>query len=404
MKRKEIFLVVILILFGFLVKIYESGGKVIFEGCSVDNRSLQDRMYPHDIMIEESRFEKIESLEIINPAGEIRINPSIDGSVVVKAIKRIFHRHEQKVADIQGKIKIALKPIGGVLKIDVETPGRFPFNRARIIFHISVPGSTGLKLVNRYGGIVINEAGSGIRVDEKYGDLNLRDIHSDLNIIHGYGYVMIDSVEGNLEMDTKYSKVNISDTRDIGIRGWHAKLQLAGIKGDVVVANSHDKIDLRDIKGRININGRHCPISLRNIDSGFLLIKNSHLEVDIENLWAEKVDVSLENGDLKIRFFDIKNQMNISNKHSNITMIYSDAMNPSFNINLTYGKLINETPLELNVFSGKVKKIYTGGRGAPEITITNRYGDILLRHSEYRGLNSGVAWVHSGVIPGCFWY
>jgi hypothetical protein len=380
MKRKEIFLVVILILFGLLVQVYESGETAILEGCSVDYRSLQDRQYPHDIVLEDMRFENIKNLEIKNPAGEIRVFPSSENAVVIRVVKRIFHKQEKEVAGIEKGILIDVKAVDPALSIGVDSQGKFPYSRARILFNISVPRSLGLKLFNRYGDVVIEGIGGDIYLDEKYGNLKASDIHSDFHIIHGYGKVMINSVQGRLEMDTRYSTATILNARGIEIRGRHAKIELEGIKGDVVVADSHEKIVLRDVKGRININGRHCPMVLRNIDSDYLLIKNSYHDVIVENLWAEEVDLSVDKGDLLLRYFDVKKQINIRNTYSNITMVYAGSMNPLFNISLTYGKIVNETPRDLNMFSGKIKKVYTGGNGLPKILITNRYGDILLKN------------------------
>ncbi len=382
MKRKEIFLVVVLILFGLLYHVYESGEKEFFEACSIDSRSLLDQDNPQDFLAKEYRFEKIKTLEIHNVAGEINVNKSSDEFVVINSVKRIFHKKRQKAADIQEEIEIRLKAIDDVLTVNVDSVGKFPYTRARIIFNVSVPQEVGLKLINRYGDIVIKDTGREIYVDEKYGDLNANDIISNLNILHGYGRVILDSIEGKVEIETRYSKVKILDARSVRIKGRHSRIQLLGIKDDIVVLNSHNSIDLRDIKGNISLNGRHCKIKLLNIDSGYLLIKNSYNDVKVENLWAEEVDVSIANGDLNFSFFDIKKRINIRNKYSNITMVYSDSIKPLFNINLTYGKIINNTSLVLNILSGKYKQIYTSEEGSPKITITNRYGDIVLKNSD----------------------
>lgn len=380
MKRKEIALVVILILFGLLVQLYESGEEAFFRACSTDYRTLRDREHPHDIEIEGSRFEKIKSLEITNLAGEIRIDSSPDRWVTVQAVKRIFHKRREKVAAIQEKIEIHMKSVDGVLTVAVGPSENFPYHRARILFSVSVPPSVELKLGNRYGDIIIRGRRAEIQINGKYGDIDIRDIHSHCKITHGYGQVVADSVQGKLELETRYSKARIKDARSVRIRGRHTHVQLSGVKGDVNVANSHDRIFMRDIKGNIRITGRHCPISLRNIDSGYLSVGNSYHDVNIENLWAREVDLSVEKGDLKLNFFEIDNQLTIRNKHSDISLIYSKTMKPSFSITLTYGEIQNKTPLQMNIIKGKINQKYTGGEGIPKIIITNKYGNVVLRH------------------------
>jgi archaellum component FlaF (FlaF/FlaG flagellin family) len=47
MKRKEIFLIVVLIIFGLLYQLYKTGEEEVFEGCSTDSKYLLDKnSYP----------------------------------------------------------------------------------------------------------------------------------------------------------------------------------------------------------------------------------------------------------------------------------------------------------------------------------------------------------------------
>jgi DUF4097 and DUF4098 domain-containing protein YvlB len=187
---------------------------------------------------------------------------------------------------------------------------------------------------------------------------------------------------GPVDMESRYSTVKISDAQSLEIEGRHTRMQLIGIKQDINLKNSHDSIELRDVKGNVRLNARHCRIKLLNIDAGTLVVNNTYNQVSIENLWAREVDISVSHGNLNLRFFEVEDRINIRNKHSRILLDYSKTQKPRFNISLIYGKIINDTPLQLNVVSSKYKHLFTSQEGKPEIIINNKYGDVKLRNSE----------------------
>ena len=71
MKRREIFLVVVLILFGLTYTFFKSEEFTFFDACSSDYRSLLDKNHAHDFVEEGMEFENIKKVILHNPAGNI---------------------------------------------------------------------------------------------------------------------------------------------------------------------------------------------------------------------------------------------------------------------------------------------------------------------------------------------
>ena len=75
MKKREIFIVIVLIAFGIIYNSYKSGDFEIsfYEGCSVDSRSLLDKRSLTRFVQEEIRcpHDHIKKIEIENLAGSI---------------------------------------------------------------------------------------------------------------------------------------------------------------------------------------------------------------------------------------------------------------------------------------------------------------------------------------------
>jgi hypothetical protein len=381
MKRKEIFLVVVLILFGLTYHFFKSGDFYFFDACSGDSRSLLDKGHSHEFLMKALEFDHVNKLSIHNPAGNITFQKSGDNRVVVKMVKKVFHRKTGKAAEIEKNIQVGVNISGGDIDLNVHVSGKFPYQRARIFFQVAIPDEVELNLFNRYGDIEIVDCGSNIQIDEKYGDIVAKDISSDLNILHGYGGVTLDNINGNASIDSRYSTVRIYNAQAIKLQGKYMRTQIVGLKNGLWLKNSHEGVDISDVKGNINLDSKHCRIRLLNIDSDIITIRNSYDDVTVENLWAGKAEISNSHGNLNIKYFEIKEKMNIQNRYSNIKLEFSETISPLFNISLRYGKVVNKTQIPLSIINKKFEQIYSSKPGIPRIDIVNSYGDIFLGHT-----------------------
>ena len=139
-------------------------------------------------------------------------------------------------------------------------------------------------------------------------------------------------------------------------------------------------VQLEDITGDIRVMARHCRVKLKNTVSDYLIIKNTYRHIDIKNISGKNVDIFITHGDLSLTFDKIEERINIKNRHSDIIMNYSKSVNPSFNINTSYGKIINRTATEFNILKEKHKLSLFTMEDTPEIIINNTYGNILLKN------------------------
>lgn len=382
MKRREIFLVVVLILFGIMYSFFKSEDFNFFDACSNDNRSLMDKNNPHDFPDQGLEFENIKQLVIHNPAGHITIHKAENNRIAVKAIRKIFHRNPKKAAVIGKEIQITMRVSDETLYIKVHSSsGDFPYRRARLFFQISLPEVVELNLFNRYGNLEMVNCGGKIRIDGKYGDISAKNIFSDLNIIHGYGRIILDNINGNTEVESRYSTLKIYNSHFVRIEGRHVRTKIVGLKKGIWLRNSHEMIDIFDVKGNMSLDAKDCRIRLLNIDSEVVGLKNSYNDVSVENLWAERVDISLSHGDLNLKYFEIREKLDIRNQYSDIRLEFSRSVLPFFDIGLSYGKIVNKTLIALKALNEKHKQIYTSEPGAPKIIIENRYGNVVLCHT-----------------------
>ena len=419
MKKKEVFLVVILILFGIIYHFYEKGEVNIFNGCSRNSRTLLDKNHPISFSDNEYHYENIKMIKLKNVAGGILVEPSDSESITVNPTITIFHKNKTQANKIRDEIKVLCKAIKKDLKITVESKNRFPYKRVRIYFKLNVPKNVELILNNNYGNVEINKTGKNIKLDASYGDISLMGVSSNLEIYHKHGNISLHDIEGNIGIKTRYSKVDINKAQSLQLESNHSSINLNNIENEtnilqashgkviaencqrmkmncrhtkiilkkinreIDIRNSHSSIHLNDIKSDINVRARHCYIRMSNIISNDLIVKNSYDNVNIENISTRNSNIFLNNGNLNITFKEIKEQLNINNKYSKIYLKFPRTIKPSYNIILKYGKVINETDVELNILKDKYQQYISSLEGSPAIIIKNSYGDVRLQHVKF---------------------
>jgi DUF4097 and DUF4098 domain-containing protein YvlB len=418
MKKREIFIVIILITFGILYNFYESGEVELFffDECSINPRRLLDKKHSLPFALDTARYADVKYIEIENPAGDIFVKKAVDTTVSLSSIIRVYHKNKKEAARIREKIKILTTEDNGRLSIQVESSKKFPYKRVRIEFELSAPEDVELKLHSAYGKMEVLDTGKNLSLDGRYGDILVKNVASKLNIQSRHGRISVfnisDTVDLNcrhstvivkdvaaLRLNTSYSTISVAGVKNetgiesaaysnlevensskVGIKGRQTKIRLTNIKNGVNIENSHNSIYMKDISGDIKIETRDCRIDLEKILTDNLIIKNSHGNVVISEVSGTDLDIAVNNGDLDMKFIRVDGRINIKNKNSDISLNYPDSVNPFLNIDLEYGKIINKTPREYDIIVDQHRLSISKLEGSPGITIHSAYGDILLRN------------------------
>lgn len=424
MKKKEFILVLIVIAAGVIYNSIKSGNIHFYDGCSHDSRELLDRKYPVDFPQKEIQYTYNESdaafirqIKINNPAGDIEVGKSIDNSIRITPVIRVFHENKGKAENISKDIHLITREIGEKIAIDVESNEKFPYQRVRLKFKCLIPANVELDLQNKYGNIDINDVGQKITINESQGDLFVKNVASILKIKNNNGLVRLYDINGHIQLNSSHSQVKIKNIPSLGLKcshsdlyitdvkeeieitraGYsnleientgrlsidaeHTKMKLINIKGGVSITDSHEPIALTDIQGDIEIKARHCRIDVNKVAGDFLIIKDSYSNVTINDFSGKSLNTALESGELDITFENITDRMIIKTSHADVTLKYPGSVQPAFNINSENGKIYNNTPGKLNILENREKQSLNTLEGKPQIIVNTKYADVFLKNT-----------------------
>lgn len=324
MKKREIFIVIVLIAFGILYNFYKSGDIEIsfYEGCSVDSRSLLDKRSLTRFVQEEIRcsHDQIKKIEIENPAGSITVEKNstveskadseseienenkIENTIRIVPEIHVYHRDAAKAQEIYKRIKIESRtydlvegeepgPTAGTgsnptykkLHITVSPEESFPYRRVRVHFKLTIPESAELDLWNRYGNMEINGCGKNISLNGKYGDIRVRHIDSNLKIRHRHGNAAVEDIKDAVDLSSRYSKIKIKDVSQLKLNCSHSRVFIAGVKKETDIDHAAYSVITMEDSQKITIDGRHTKIKMENIEEG-ASVKNSHETIYMRNV------------------------------------------------------------------------------------------------------------------------
>jgi hypothetical protein len=381
MRRKEILLVIVLIGFGLMYELFDSGDNGFFQGCSFNSRGLLEKTFI-PFTVDETRFDGVERLEIVNKAGSIVLKPSTGSETVVRPEIRVYHRSKSRAQRIKEDIQVNVKEEGGKLRISTGVDGEFPFQRVRIHLEVQIPVETFLNVRNRYGDVSIHGVGREVDVVSKYGDFTASNLPG-IKMRHGYGDIVLKDIAGLVDLQTRYGKLSISNTHSAELKCHHTRVIVDGIEEGLSLENSHNSIQCADIKGDLSIDARHCKIVLDRIESGRVVVANSYKNVTLSEVSAENVNVLMSHGNAVLDFSKITDSVSIKSKYTNIVLALPASVEPLFHIKTTYGNIKNDTGIDMDIFKGKIKTTVTSEGGKPSVVIDNTYGDVHLKSASH---------------------
>jgi hypothetical protein len=420
MKKRDVLGILVLILAGIMYNFYIKNGEVVFfDGCSMSSKKLTQKKHQNvfvEKIIHYPEAKDIKQITIDNPAGDIVIVKSKEGSVSIEPIIKVFHKNRERAKKIVKQIKIIPRKTEKKIAINIETDKEFPYRRVRLGFKCQVPQDIELDIRNRYGNIDIENVGKKISIDQYKGDLFIKNIDSNLKVKSHHGLVRIYNIGDVVELSSNFSRVKIrnvpllklkcsqakvwidqvedtidttyagyssiviSDAGKLKINARHTRLKLKNIKDYIEIKNSHAYINMENILGDINIKSRECNIVLNKISIDNLFINNSYNDIDINDISCKNIDITLDHGDLNLTLKKIQEGIIAKTRHAEVVFNYPTDLNLFFDINSNNGKIINRTSTNFTITQKDQKYILKTNEGLPKIDISSDYGDITLRN------------------------
>lgn len=306
----------------------------------------------------------VETLNIVNKFGEIKINNDGGSEITIDVIVTVEGANEKKMNELLGEIDVNFRKSGNTIKAETVIESSFKSQRKfSIDYTVNIPSDKNLKISNKYGDTVVNSLKANGDFDIQYGNLNANELiapnNGSMNILLAYGNSDISSA-ANLHVTVKYSNMTLGEIKNL-------KLE-----------SKYSVVDLEKCSS-IQIGSRYDKFNIEEVESVSATTKYSHLRID---KLAKNLTIEAGYGGVKVAQVapDFKS-ISITNSYGQISLGLGTA-NYSIDASCEYCGISYPE----DDFSGdKIKerntqtligKVGSGGEGT--IKVKSRYGEIKL--------------------------
>jgi|GEM_PF-6716900 len=426
MKKREIFIVVALIIFGFLYQSFKQVDEGLFrEGkLSLRNTRLTSSIR-HEFQKPEEIYTNIEAVELINPAGSVSIQPSPDQTVRFLLKGRVYQRRGTSAKRLWKKTEWKPEISGSILKLSLIKPRAFPYQKLRLDVVLSVPVAVKVKVTNSHGKTSAIDLASKLKIDGHFNDVDLRRVSADVEINSDYSDIQIHDISGNIFLNGHFCQVFGETLKGLDFQGRHCDLQLANIlekatihqefgslhltgaksadvngrhtiqslkeiKSTLTIENSDENTDLKDLQGDVNFSFKRTRLTLKDSELVNLAGRSEDDSLTIEDCTIATARLQLKRNDLIARNTRIKTLFHIESTNSNLDFQASDLPLYFLNLQAAYGKIITNAKTGLQILRENAMEKLTRNTRGPELRFRTEYGDIRIGKGLQEPINPGI--------------
>ncbi len=415
MKKKEIFLVVALVVFGVVYQAIEKGKVRFAENFSsfTAERRLKGSRFA-EFPGKEMPFPGVNRVVIENPAGEVTVEKSADGQVHLSSLLRVYYSDRSVVDELHKKTEVRSDLDNGALTVSVRYPSAFPYRHLRVLFRLQVPEGVPLSIANHEGDVIVRDTGADMRIAQENGGLVLENIpgrtqlhlkncvakikglaaHAEITASHAnvrleeavslrlngrHGEFSIKNVKEAVNVEFAYGSLRIDGAGSLEIAARHSDVRALNIRAGAIIANRYENIFLENAGGDIRLSNRSGRIEMVRSTAGNVVIENSYADITLADFSAASLDVLLKNGDLGLGATSITDRINIEAQHAQLALTFAALADPTFSIKTRHGRIYAQPFPGLESYEENEESFANRSGQKPEILIHNSYGDVRVK-------------------------
>lgn len=218
-----------------------------------------------------------------------------------------------------------------------------------------------------------------IEIENKYGDVSVEDIDSDVQIDNSYGKIEVKNIKGEIDIDNGYGGVDVSDIiGEVSIINKHGEIDIKGIDGNLTLKNSYGHVNTVDIKGNLEIENSHNRVYVDSVE-GNVDITNKYANIDIKDV-NKQINIRNRNANISVRADkEIEGNVDIVNEHGDITIDILESQEGEFSVYTKYGEIFTDLDLSIDEeISQKSLNAKLGNKNV-KIQIETKHGNIKIR-------------------------
>jgi DUF4097 and DUF4098 domain-containing protein YvlB len=374
MKFREVLLVVVLVLAGFVLFQVKTGkwsldgdwvwlddiGFAGQEASAAEERTIQAPLPP--------------AIEILNDHGAVEVRGGDQDFVQMTFKKTVWRRKKEDAEALVAEVKHVLTATPDKLVLSTNR-GELPRNRnVETSFILTVPRSISVTITNSYGPVLVDHVkeakvrnrhgelqatnveglcdietsyddleaegiGGQCRIVNSHGDIRAGTIGGDLSATTSYSRIRVDGVGGKADLsgtstdiealrvkgpvtaDSTYEKVVLGDVGPAKVTGHNMEVIAETVHGDLEIRTSYEPVRADGVEGGLIVDAHNATVTANGIDGPAISVKTSYENVTLTKFSGEATVVD-RSGRVTLEPRDLKGAIDVRNENGNIDFLW----------------------------------------------------------------------------------
>ena len=429
MRFRDVLLVVVLILAGFVFFQFKTGKWSVDDWNWDDDFGFIGREHAE----EETRTFAAPLppvLEVVNGHGWVEVRGTDRDDVQLTFKKVVWRRKLEEARAVAGQIRLVQEQTADKLALATnrDEHRRKNFETG---FVLTVPRGMAVRVTNGYGSVRVEGVGEATvrnrhgelyaadiggpcaletsyedvevlgvrgacRITNSHGDVRAASVTGDLAVETSYSRIRVEDVGGTAELggsnvdvdarrvagavtvDSSYEKVVLADVGPAVVTGNNLAVAAENVRGDLEVRTSYEPVRASGVRGRLTVEANNSSVSAEAIGGDAIRVKTSYEDVTLSGFSAEAT-VVCRNGRVSLQPLDLGHGMDIRNEYGRIELFWPDGETARLEArskggSVTWGLEARPDVDETN--GTALVKAFTASAGAPLVYLSTAYDDI----------------------------
>jgi DUF4097 and DUF4098 domain-containing protein YvlB len=231
--------------------------------------------------------------------GDVHLTGAAGEDALLQADIRVISSDPEAARRYADAVDIRSTRTDEALLMTTIYPGERPaeIDGVTVTVNLELPGDRRLEIENVFGHLHLTGLTGGLKADNRYGDITLRDCSGDLEVANCHGAVSVTGGRGRLWMESSFQPITVSQ-----------------FDGDVLAVNQFADISVNRAAGPVQMETSIGSIRASEID-GPVTVTNHFGEVMVQKIMG---DLMLTNSDSRVLIADVLGETRIDNRRGEI--------------------------------------------------------------------------------------
>jgi DUF4097 and DUF4098 domain-containing protein YvlB len=156
-------------------------------------------------------------------------------------------------------------------------------------------------------------AGTELRLENRYGDIDVEDIVGALEVDNSSGEVRITN-SGATTVANSYGPITVTNSGELRVRGSSSAVNVIGVTGDADIETSYDELVVEDVSGTLRAVASSGTLRATNI-GGRADITNSYSPVEVRNV----AELRLRSSSSKVTVTEVRGDADLTTSYDELT-------------------------------------------------------------------------------------